>query len=398
MRWKIMNAKNFHDNYLFELLEITDPIKLRCVSKAIQIESSTLRYYNDNMLFPLGNDLAKIINYLGLSEFELKLKLGIIDSDIIKWISKNSALISYPLTETNSFDHRNVHPDFETEIGTMYSADCINVMRNIADDSIDLIFADPPFNLNKSYESGINDYLSKQEYLEWTESWLKECVRILSPGGALFVYNIPYWATYISCMLNKYLSFRHWIAIYMRGLLPIRNKLNPSHYSLLYYIKGETPKSFNTQRIPMPICRHCGGEIHDYGGKKNDLHPNGLSISDVWNDINPVRHSKFKNRTSNELPLKLLYRIISLASDEGDVVFDPFGGSGTTYAVAEYLRRRWIGAEIGNIDCIVERITSKSDNKLLANIEENSNIMFTNRQRVIRQKNGFWTDETLKRK
>lgn len=107
----------------------------------------------------------------------------------------------------------------------------------------------------------------------------------------------------------------------MKGLIPVKDKLHPEHYSLLYYIKGERPKVFNQQRIPMATCRHCGGELRDYGGKKKDLDPKGLSVPDIFVDINPVRHEKYKNRKANELPLKLLYRIISLGSNEGDIVF-----------------------------------------------------------------------------
>ena len=135
----------------------------------------------------------------------------------------------------------------------------------------------------------------------------------------------------------------------------IKNRLYPSHYSLLYYIKGAKPKVFHKQRIPLAVYRHCGGDIHDYGGYKNKLNVNGINLTDVWYDIPPVRHSKYKNRNSNELSLKLLERVISMASNEGDLVFDPFGGSGTTYIVAEILKRKWIGIEIGDVSAIRKR-------------------------------------------
>ena len=152
------------------------------------------------------------------------------------------------------------------------------------------------------------------------------------------------------------LMFRHWVAIDLKMSLPIRGRLYPSHYSLLYYSKGK-PKSFVRPRVPIPMCRHCGGDIKDYGGHRNKLHPDGLNVADVWTDIPPVRHKRTKNRVANELSEKLLERVLTIGSSEGDLVFDPFGGSGTTYAVAERMHRHWIGVELGETEPIVARLT-----------------------------------------
>ncbi|WP_239693177.1 DNA methyltransferase [Bacillus haynesii] len=146
----------------------------------------------------------------------------------------------------------------------------------------------------------------------------------------------------------------------------------------------------------MEICRHCGGDIKDYGGYKNKLNSRGLNLTDVWHDISPVRHSKYKTRESNELPLKLMERIISMASEEGDVVFDPFGGSGTTYIVSEILKRRWIGSEIGPIDSIIKRFEDIDFHRdQIKEIQAKKNILFTDEMKKIRRKNGHWLPETL---
>ncbi|ACB50307.1 putative DNA-methyltransferase [Crocosphaera subtropica ATCC 51142] len=91
----------------------------------------------------------------------------------------------------------------------MYQGDCLDLMFHTASDSIDLIFADPPFNLSKIYPSKINDQLMDRDYLSWCETWLKDCIRILKPGGSLFLWNLPKWNTYLSQFLNQYLTFRH---------------------------------------------------------------------------------------------------------------------------------------------------------------------------------------------
>lgn len=391
-----MGNELFYKNRMFELLHIDSKQDLVSTAKKLGMKSALLKYYNDRMICPTGEDLEKIASYSGMSELEVQIRLGVLSFDIIDWITRNPNCIldSFQAKKTQSWA---TEPKiaFRTQYGKLYNCDCMNVLSKMQNESVDLIFADPPFNLSKEYGEGISDAVSEKNYLEWTEKWLKECVRVLKPGGAFFVYNIPYWSTHIANILDDYLNFRHWIAIYMRGLMPVQNKLHPSHYGLLYYVKGDKPKTFNQQRIPMPTCRHCGGEIHDYGGKKSGLKPKGLCIADVWNDINPVRHLKYKNRAANELPLNLLYRVISLASNEGDVVFDPFGGSGTTYVVAEYLKRRWIGSEIGDVKCIKDRMRGERDIKSLQAIEKDSNVLFTEDQVSLRHKHGFWTYEIL---
>ncbi|MDR3596436.1 site-specific DNA-methyltransferase [Clostridium sp.] len=395
-----MANNKFHINKLFKVLKINNKNDLKNTAKELKISLAQLEFYNNKMILPYKADLKKILNFTGYSEFELKIRLGIVDNEIIEWISNNPEVITKVYCDKNNKESEKKHsPEFTTDYGRMFRGDCLEIMKQLPDESMELIFADPPFNLDKNYESGINDYVSEQEYILWTEKWLLECIRILAPGGSMFIYNLPQWNTYISAILNKYLNFRHWIAISMKGLMPVTNKLHPEHYGLLYYVKGEKPKVFNKQRIPMETCRHCGGEIRDYGGKKKDLDPKGLSIPDIFMDINPVRHQKYKNREANELPLKLLYRIISIASDEGSTIFDPFGGSGTTYVAAEYLKRKWVGVEIGSINDIIERFANNStDLELLKSIESQSNVLFTNEQVKLREKNEFWGYEKLEKK
>ncbi len=247
----------------------------------------------------------------------------------------------------------------ETERGQLYQGDCLDLLAQIETGSVDLVFADPPFNLKKDYGSGINDNLEDDEYIAWCNKWLAECVRVLDTGGALFVYNLPKWNIELGHTLYQLgMLFRHWIAIDIKMSLPIPGRLYPSHYSLLYFTKGK-PKRFQRPRVPIPVCRHCGGDIKDYGGHRNKLHPDGLNLSDVWVDIPPVRHRGRKRRGANELSEKLLERVLTIASVEGDLVFDPFGGAGTTYAVAERLHRHWIGIELGDVEPIVARLTGK---------------------------------------
>jgi site-specific DNA-methyltransferase (adenine-specific) len=248
-----------------------------------------------------------------------------------------------------------------------------------------LVFADPPFNLGKDYGKGISDELKAEEYLSWSREWLAQCVRILKPGASLFVFNLPRWLIDYGAFLNQNgMQFRHWIACRMPKAFPRGKKLSPAHYGLLYYTKGE-PTTFKKVYVPIPVCRHCGGEIRDYGGHRNKLNERGLNLMDIfdapedvwseasvedhghtelwtlsedmWDDIPPVRHSKYKNRGANELAPIMLERIIALTTNAYDLVIDPFGGSGTTYLAAEKLKRQWLGIEIGDTAPAIQRIS-----------------------------------------
>ena len=251
---------------------------------------------------------------------------------------------------------------YVSDLGALYSADCMQVLPSIRDEVVDTVFADPPFNLGKEYGKNSHDLRPDSEYVCWCQAWLAECVRVLKPGGSLFVYNLPKWNILLGAyLMSQGLEFRHWIAIQISACLPIPRRLHPSHYSLLYFSKGR-PKTFHRMRTPIETCRHCGGEIKDYGGHRKAMNPNGVTLKDVWTDIPPVRHWKFKSkaRKANALSTKVLNRVIETSTLPGDLVLDPFGGSGTTYAVCEAKGRRWIGIEIDFCPQIIERLEDKT--------------------------------------
>src|SRR5206468_4139869 len=111
-------------------------------------------------------------------------------------------------------------PYHVTELGAIFSGDCLDVLPTIRDEVADTIFADPPFNLGKEYGERTNDL--RPDYIDWCYRWLAECIRILKPGGSLFVYNLPKWNIPIGAFLGQSgLDFRHWIAVEISACLPI---------------------------------------------------------------------------------------------------------------------------------------------------------------------------------
>ena len=229
-------------------------------------------------------------------------------------------------------------------INSIICGDAIEEMKKIPNDTIDMTFADPPFNLNKKYGS-YKDKKIDIEYIKWTERWLDEMVRITKPSGSIFVHNIPKWLIYNASFLNKKAFFKHWIA-WDSMSTPLGKTLLPAHYGILFYTKSPKGFKFHELRAPHKKCRKCGEMIKDYGGKKDQINPHGTLLSDVWADIHRIRHNTRRDNHPCQLPEPLLERLILMSTDEGDVVLDPFIGAGTTALAAKRLGRKYIGIDV----------------------------------------------------
>lgn len=256
--------------------------------------------------------------------------------------------------------------DVKTIENRILEGDCLDVMRKIPDNCFDMTFADPPFNLKKRYNH-YEDSKEKQDYLNWCNAWLDEMVRVTKPTGAIFVHNIPRWLTYYAEHLNKIAYFRHWIS-WDSGGAPMGKTLLPNHYGILYYTKSKPHNEFkfNDVRYPHPRCRTCNQFLKDYGGKKDQAHGFGPLLSDVWSDIHRIRHRKRRDEHPCQLPIPLLERLILMTTEEGDVVLDPFIGTGTTAVAAKQLGRNYIGIELDSdyIKIAEKNIKSAKETKI----------------------------------
>lgn len=232
----------------------------------------------------------------------------------------------------------------ENYFNKIINGDCLEIMRDMPKNSVDMTFADPPFNLKKKY----NKYYDKKEvdeYLDWCKEWINEMVRITKPTGSIFVHNIPKWLTYYACFLNEIADFKHWIA-WDAPTAPMGKSLQPSLYGFLFYAKDIKQNKLYELRYPHKRCRKNGYLLKDYGGKKASIHPFGPLVSDVWTDIHRIKHNKYRDEHPCQLPIHLLERIILMSTDEGDIVLDPFIGAGTTAVAAKRLGRKYIGIDI----------------------------------------------------
>ena len=246
--------------------------------------------------------------------------------------------------------------------GLLFNCDCFDLLQTIKDNTIDLVFTDPPFNVGKDYEtSRFHDRKKPQEYETWCHRWLLELIRVLRPGGALTIYQWPKWFIELGAWLSKNpdIKYRSLISLKMKSGFPIKGRLHPANYGILYYVKRGRKPTFNVVRHKSPVCRHCGKEIRDYGGYRKKFEKfedeDGIpwiQISDFWDDTRPARQDKSRKLQINELPVHIPERVILMASNPGDVVLDIFGGGGSTYHGAQMHERFWIGCDIAEASII----------------------------------------------
>ena len=220
---------------------------------------------------------------------------------------------------------------------------------------MDLIFADPPFNIGIKYDI-YNDNMSYEEYYEWSNRWIKECYRILKRRGSIYIAIGDEFAGEISIILKKTgFYFRNWIIWYYTFGQNQRKKFNRAHTHILYFTKDKEHFVFNDKDIRIPSARQTV-----YRDKR--ANPIGKIPDDVW-EFSRVCGT-FKERIGHhpcQMPEDLLDRIIRTSSNIGDIVLDPFGGTGTTSAIAKKLGRKYITIEISKkyYDIILKRLNGR---------------------------------------
>lgn len=235
--------------------------------------------------------------------------------------------------------------------GTIYWADAEKLLSSIKPGSADIIFLDPPFNLKKKYtKTSTLDNKPEEEYKDWLISVFELSIKALREGGALYLYHLPKWAMRFGPYLETHLDFRHWISVSMKNGFVRGENLYPAHYALLYFTKGK-PGAFSRPKTDPQKCRHCDGLVKDYGGYRAIIEEKGINLSDIWEDISPVRHGNKKTRAANELPEKLMDRVLEISGTEGGLYVDPFAGSGTGIVAAAKKGMKFLAGDIVKENC-----------------------------------------------
>jgi len=243
------------------------------------------------------------------------------------------------------------------EIDGVYLGDCIEIMKQMPDKTVDLVFADPPFNIGIKYDN-YNDSQSHEDYYNWSEKWIDQTYRILKDNGSIYIAIGDEFVAEINIILKRHgFHFRNWIVWYYTFGQNQRKKFNRAHTHILYFTKHKSHFTFNDEDIRIPSARQMV-----YNDRR--ANPKGKIPDDVW-EFSRVCGT-FKERISNhpcQMPENLLERIIKASSDEDDLVLDPFGGTGTTAYVAKRFKRHYITMDISEsyVDVIDKRLNGQLD-------------------------------------
>ncbi|MFO0842908.1 MAG: site-specific DNA-methyltransferase [Gemmataceae bacterium] len=235
--------------------------------------------------------------------------------------------------------------------------DCLEQLKTLPPRSVDLAFADPPFNIGYEYDV-YDDRRSRADYLAWTERWLKAVKRVLKPTGSFYVAIGDEYAAEVKVRLDALgLTMRNWIIWHYTFGVSCTKKFNRSHAHIFYYVADPKRYTFNAGSVRVPSARqttYADRRANPVGKVPDDtwvLRPQEEArcfdpASDTW--YVPRICGTFKERTGHpcQMPEAVLERILRVSSNEGDLILDPFAGSGTTLAAAKRLGRNFIGVEL----------------------------------------------------
>lgn len=244
---------------------------------------------------------------------------------------------------------------FETQLGRLYNGDSLEFLQTLEPGSVDLIFADPPYNIKKAEW---DSFSSQKEYVEWSLEWITEASRILKSTGSLYICGFSEILADIKWASAHLFKGCKWLVWFYRNKANLGSDWGRSHESILHLRKSKDFKfKINEVRIPYnehtlkyPVHPQAESSQYAKGKKKGkqyvwEPHPLGAKPKDVL-EIPTISNGSWERYAhETQKPVELLRKVILSSSDKGDIVLDPFGGSGSTFAVAEAYNRKWIGIE-----------------------------------------------------
>jgi len=249
-------------------------------------------------------------------------------------------------------------PFFKTKMGVLHNTDALKFLASFKKESVEMIFSDPPYNIGKADWDNFKDM---ESYLEWIEKWVTKCHDVLKADGTLFIMGFPENLAEIKAKVSHIFPHCRWLTWHYRNKPRLSNKdWVRSSEGILHLRKNKDftfkidairePYNIHTKKYP----KHPQAESSQYGNGKKYVwkpHYKGAKPRDVI-EI-PAINNAMKESTGHptQKPEALMRKLILATTNQGEIVLDPFGGSGTTYAVCEQLGRYWAGSELNRDYC-----------------------------------------------
>jgi site-specific DNA-methyltransferase (adenine-specific) len=271
---------------------------------------------------------------------ELPIFLGVPQSKGVKYLLNPDA------TEPQLYyDHPN---------GKVYVGDSIHWLNSLWAESVDVIFADPPYNIKKAEWDTFESQLA---YVEWSEKWISAAARVLKPTGTLYICGFSEILADLKLPAMRFFKGCRWIVWHYKNKANLGSDWGRSHESILHLRKTKN-YTYNIDDVRIPYGEHTlrypshpQAETSNFGsGNSNGQiwhpHPAGAKPKDVFDIPTTCNGMHEKTPHLTQKPEELLRKIILASSNEGDLIVDPFLGSGTTAVCAEQLNRKWMGCDL----------------------------------------------------
>ncbi|MDB9307087.1 DNA methyltransferase [Aphanizomenon sp. CS-733/32] len=276
-----------------------------------------------------------------LNVIQQSLNLGVVEAQI----SEQQLL---PLTK--GFQLQYTHPH-----GQIYQGNSLDWLASLDSESVDLVFADPPYNIKKAEW---DNFENQEKYIEWSIQWISEVSRILKSTGSLYVCGFSEILADLKYSVSKYFKNCRWLIWHYKNKANLGSDWGRSHESIIHFRKSDQAKiNVDDVRIPygahtLKYPSHPQAETSAYGKgktKKNNNwtpNPKGAKPKDVIEIPTTCNGMGETTPHPTQKPEELLRKFVLASSQEGDLIIDPFSGSGTTVVVAEQLNRRWMGCDL----------------------------------------------------
>jgi len=247
--------------------------------------------------------------------------------------------------------------------------DCIEILGRAKKPFADLIFADPPFNIGYKYDK-YYDKVKSKNYIAWTREWMGVCKKVLNPNGSFYIAIGDDYAANVKLIADELgLVMRNWLIWHYTFGQQTKNKFARAHTHIFYFVNDKNNFTFNDWAVRVPSDRQL-----IYNDKR--ANPRGKMPDDVWIEYSRVCGTFNERQLWHpcQMPESLLKRIIAASSNPGDLVFDPFIGSGTTASAAVQLGRDYAGIDISekyvaNSKARLKELKTKRDNLFLSPYE-----------------------------